>query len=48
MSVPNLIGVYLLLPVIRKEFDRFLAITRKVDAGASLDEAEAAVDRDGK
>lgn len=48
MSVPNLIGVYLLLPVIRKEFNRFLAITRKVDAGASLDEAEAAVDRDGK
>ena len=48
MSIPNLIGVYLLLPVIRREFNRFLAVTKKVDAGASLDDAEAAVARGEK
>lgn len=41
MSVPNLIGVYFLFPVIRREFRRFLDFTRRVDSGKSLDQAEA-------
>lgn len=31
MVVPNLIGVYLLLPVIRRETERFLALVKKKD-----------------
>jgi AGCS family alanine or glycine:cation symporter len=31
MVVPNLIGLYLLLPVIKGETDRFLAIVRDTD-----------------
>ncbi len=43
MVVPNLIGVYLLLPVIRKELTKFQEFTKKVDAGASIEEADRAV-----
>ena len=42
MSVPNLIGVYFLLPVVRNELNRFVAFTRRVDAGATIEEADAA------
>ncbi|MCF7675417.1 MAG: alanine:cation symporter family protein [Akkermansiaceae bacterium] len=42
MSVPNLIGVYFLLPVVRNELSRFVAFTRRVDAGATIEEADAA------
>jgi AGCS family alanine or glycine:cation symporter len=43
MSIPNLIGVYFLLPVIRNELSRFVRFTRLVDEGKSLDEAEKEV-----
>ena len=42
MSVPNLIGVYLLIPIIRKELTEFQRFTKRVDEGATLDEAEKA------
>lgn len=45
MSVPNLIGVYLLLPVVRSELARFVAFSKRVDAGATVEEADA-VDHD--
>lgn len=45
MSVPNLIGVYLLLPIVRSELARFVAFSKRVDAGATVEEADA-VDRD--
>jgi AGCS family alanine or glycine:cation symporter len=47
MSVPNLIGVYLLLPVVRSELKRFVAFTKRVDAGATIEEADA-VDRESE
>ncbi len=40
MSVPNLIGVYFLLPVVRQELARFVAFTKRVDAGESVDQAD--------
>jgi AGCS family alanine or glycine:cation symporter len=43
MSVPNLIGVYVLMPVVARELRKFQSFTRHVDAGDSLDEAEAKV-----
>jgi AGCS family alanine or glycine:cation symporter len=45
MSVPNLIGVYLLLPIVRSELSRFVAFSKRVDAGATIEEADA-VDRE--
>jgi alanine or glycine:cation symporter, AGCS family len=42
MSLPNLIGVYLLLPVVRSELARFTAFAKRVDEGASVEEADAA------
>ncbi len=44
MSVPNLIGVYFLLPVVRGELKRFTNFARRIDAGASIEEADAAGD----
>lgn len=44
MSIPNLIGVYFLMPVVHRELKKFLHFTRAVDAGKSLDEAEAEVE----
>jgi len=43
MSVPNLIGVYVLMPVVSRELRKFQSFTKHVDAGDSLDEAEAKV-----
>ncbi len=43
MSIPNLIGVYFLMPVVARELSRFISFTKAVDAGATLDEAEAKV-----
>lgn len=40
MSIPNLIGVYLLLPIIRKEFAEFQTFAKYVDEGASLESAD--------
>jgi AGCS family alanine or glycine:cation symporter len=45
MSIPNLIGVYLLLPVVSSELRRFIAFSKRVDAGATVEEADA-VDRE--
>lgn len=42
MSIPNLIGVYFLLPVVRAELRRFTEFARRIDAGASIEEADAA------
>ena len=42
MSIPNLIGVYLLLPVVRSELARFVAFSKRVDGGATVEEADAA------
>ncbi len=42
MSVPNLIGVYFLLPVVRQELARFVAFTKRIDAGATPKEADLA------
>ncbi len=39
MSIPNLIGVYLLLPVIRRELNKFEDFTRRVDGGKSIQQA---------
>ena len=33
MSIPNLIGVYLLIPVVRREYADFVAHARAIDAG---------------
>jgi AGCS family alanine or glycine:cation symporter len=44
MCFPNLIGVFLLLPVIKKELHRFIAFTKRVDAGESLEHAAQEVD----
>jgi AGCS family alanine or glycine:cation symporter len=40
MSIPNLIGVYFLLPVIRHELARFQFFAKRVDEGLSLEEAD--------
>jgi AGCS family alanine or glycine:cation symporter len=44
MSIPNLIGVYFLLPVIRRELHKFTDFTRRVDGGKSIKQAAAEVD----
>ncbi len=43
MCFPNLIGVYLLLPVIKRELKLFQSFTGRVDAGESLGKAHAHV-----
>ncbi|MFK7850852.1 MAG: alanine/glycine:cation symporter family protein [Akkermansiaceae bacterium] len=42
MVAPNLIGLYFLLPRVKKELNRFVSFSKHVDSGKSLDEAEAA------
>ncbi|MBK1834313.1 amino acid carrier protein [Roseibacillus ishigakijimensis] len=42
MVAPNLIGLYFLLPIVKKELADFQDFAKRVDAGASLDEAEDA------
>ncbi|WP_411845119.1 alanine/glycine:cation symporter family protein [Roseibacillus persicicus] len=42
MVMPNLIGLYFLLPVVKKELASFQDFAKRVDEGASLDEAEEA------
>jgi AGCS family alanine or glycine:cation symporter len=46
MSIPNLIGVYFLLPVVRRELNKFIDFTRRVDGGKSIKQAAAEVDED--
>lgn len=40
MSIPNLIGVYFLLPVVRNELARFIAFTKRIDAGEPIEQAD--------
>ncbi len=47
MSIPNLIGVYVLIPVVSRELRKYQAYARHVDAGDTLDEAEAKVSAEG-
>ena len=44
MSIPNLIGVYVLMPVVFRELNKYLAYTKLVDSGKSQDEARAEVE----
>jgi alanine or glycine:cation symporter, AGCS family len=44
MSLPNLIGVYFLLPVIRRELDKFVDFSRRVDGGKSVKQAAEEVE----
>lgn len=48
MCFPNLIGVYLLLPVIKREFAKFVAFSKRVDEGEDLDKAVAHVESQGE
>jgi AGCS family alanine or glycine:cation symporter len=43
MAFANLIGVYTLLPVIKRELAMFLAFTKRVDSGESIEAADAHV-----
>jgi AGCS family alanine or glycine:cation symporter len=47
MCFPNLVGVYLLLPVVRRELGIFKAFTKRVDSGESLEKAHAHVSSQG-
>ena len=44
MSIPNLIGVYFLFPVIRREVNKFIDFTKRADAGMPIKEAADQVD----
>lgn len=39
MSIPNLIGVYFLMPVVFRELNKFKEFTRKIDDGETVHEA---------
>jgi len=47
MSIPNLIGVYFLLPVVKRELAKFEQYAKRIDAGESQDEALENVEREG-
>ena len=46
MSIPNLIGVYFLFPVIRREIKKFVDFTRRVDGGKSIKQAAEEVENE--
>lgn len=46
MSIPNLIGVYFLFPVISRELDKYLKFTKRVDGGESVKQAAEEVERE--
>jgi AGCS family alanine or glycine:cation symporter len=46
MSIPNLIGVYFLLPVIRRELDKFVDFSKRVDGGKSIKQAAEEVEKE--
>lgn len=48
MCFPNLIGVYILLPVVRREYSLFAAFAKRVDEGEPVRKAEAHVHSQGK
>lgn len=43
MSFANLLGVYVLLPVIKRELKKFVLFTKRVDAGETIEMADAHV-----
>ena len=45
MSIPNLIGVYFMIPIIRREYAKFQHFADRVDKGSSLEEADASVEK---
>lgn len=47
MCFPNLIGVFILLPVVRAELKRYQAFAKRVDAGESISQATAHVQNEG-
>lgn len=46
MSIPNLIGVYFLFPVIRRELDKFVDFSKRVDGGKSIKQAAEEIERE--
>jgi len=46
MSIPNLIGVYLMIPLVKKEYSKYRRYTELVDGGKTLEEANAEVSRE--
>lgn len=44
MSIPNLVGVYFLLPVIRRELNKYIDFTKRVDGGKSIKQAADEID----
>jgi AGCS family alanine or glycine:cation symporter len=44
MSIPNLIGVYFLLPVIRRELEKYTDYARRVDSGKSIRKAQQEIE----
>ena len=44
MSIPNLIGVYFLFPVIREEMAKYIRFTKLVDGGKTVKDAAAEVE----
>lgn len=44
MSFANLIGVYFMLPVVKKELAKFMEFARRVDSGEDMDHAAAVVE----
>lgn len=47
MCFPNLIGVFILLPVVKSELAKFLSFTKRIDAGEDHDSAHAHVSSQG-
>ena len=45
MSIPNLIGVYFMIPIIRREYAKFQYFADRVDKGSSLEEADASAEK---
>ncbi len=45
MSIPNLIGVYFMIPIIRREYAKFQHFADRVDKGSSLEEADASAEK---
>jgi AGCS family alanine or glycine:cation symporter len=40
MSIPNLIGVYFMIPIVRKEYADYLEYTKKIDKGVPVEDAD--------
>ncbi|MBK1881767.1 alanine:cation symporter family protein [Luteolibacter pohnpeiensis] len=47
MSVPNLIGVYFLLPVVVRELGKFVRFSKRIDDGATVEESARIAQTEG-